>query len=254
MKLWKDSSLNLSEVGRLLGVDPLTVRRHAARLRLPSSRPSRKSKPLDHAARLKGAHDSMAQAEKRRAYRARWTSMIQQSPNTTLKALRRKHPREYAWLFQNDPKWLKRQSPHSRRRAHSTSGVDWKKRDAEYAVAVRAAATRLKSNPGRPAQVTRTAVGRAVGAVTLLRQKLPKLPLTAQILANVVETRVEYAVRRIRWVAECFIHDCIMPRPWQMVLKANVYSLRCVPEVKAAIGAAVSLIESTLSLKQKLTA
>jgi hypothetical protein len=132
--------------------------------------------------------------------------------------------------------------------------VDWKKRDAEYAVAVRAAATRLGNNPGRPVQVTRGAIGRAVGATTLLRQKLHKMPLTAQAMAGVIETHVEYAVRRVRWAAESFIRDRILPRPWQLMQRANVYSLRSVPEVKSAVDAALCLLESTLSLNQKLTA
>lgn len=253
-KLWKDSLLSLSEMGRRLGVDPLTLRRHASRLKLLSLRPGKTSKPLNRAAQFKDSRGSTAYVEKRRACRAKWTSTMQQSPNTTLKALRGKHPREYAWLLQNDPEWLKRHSPRCRRRARSTSGVDWKKRDAAYAVAVRAAATRLKNNLGRPVQVTRTAIGRAVGAVTLLRQKLHKMPITAHVLAKIVETRVEYAVRRIRRAAECFTRDCIMPRPWELVLRANVYSLRCLPDVKSAVDATVSMIGSNLSLQQKLTA
>jgi hypothetical protein len=41
-QLWKDSSLSLSEVGRRLRVDTLTLRRHAARLNLPPPRPASK--------------------------------------------------------------------------------------------------------------------------------------------------------------------------------------------------------------------
>lgn len=252
--LWKDASLSLSEAGRQLGVDALTVRRHAFRLKLPLSHPGRKSKPLTRAAQLKGTHDSTTHAEKRRACRAKWLNEMQRLPNTTLKALRRKHAREYAWLLQNDAEWLKRHRSCFQHRARSSSGIDWKKRDAEYAVAARAAAARLKNNLDRPVQVTRTAIGKAVGAVTLLRQKLHKMPLTAQVLANVVETRVEYAVRRIWWVAECFIRDSTLPRAWQLVLQANVYSLKHIPEVKTAVNAAVILIESNSSLKRKLTA
>ncbi len=253
-QLWKDSSLGLSEVGRRLGVDPLTVRRHAARLKLPSSRLGRESKPLPHAARLKATHDSTANARKRRAYRAKWVSATRREPRTTLKALRLNLPREYAWLRQNDAVWLKRHSPSSRRRARPTSGVDWKKRDAEYAVAVRAAATRLRNKPGRPVQVTRNAIGRAVGATTLLRRKLNRMPLTAQVIAGVVETRMEYAVRRIEWAAGCFIRERTMPRPWQLMLRANVYSLRSASEVKSAVDASLCQIESNLPLNQRLTA
>jgi hypothetical protein len=80
------------------------------------------------------------------------------------------------------------------------------------------------------------------------------MPLTTQIIVGVVETRVEYAVRRIGWVAECFIRERTMPRPWQLMLRANVYSLRSVSEVKRAVGAALSLIESHLSVMQQRTA
>lgn len=253
-QLWKDSSLSLSEVGRQLRVNPLTVRRHAARLKLRASRSDRRSKPLNRSTWLKSVHGATVQAEKRRTCRAKWISEMRQSPRTTLKALRRKRSREYAWLLKNDAEWLKRPSPYSLKRDQRSSDVDWQKRDAEYAVAVRIVATSLKHNPSRPVQVTRSAIGRAVGAVTLLRQKLHKLPLTAQVISNVVETRVEYAVRRVRWAAENFMRDHIQPRPWQLVLKANVYSLRKEPEVKSAINAAVGLIESNSSLQQKLTA
>jgi hypothetical protein len=129
--------------------------------------------------------------------------------------------------------------------------VDWKKRDAEYAVVVRAAATRLRNNPGRPVQVTRSAIGRAVGATTLLRQKLNKMPLTAQVITGVVESRVDYAIRRIQWAAECFTRERTMPRPWQLMLKASVYSLRSVSEVKSAVGTSLGLIESHLSFKKQ---
>src|SRR2546423_11085222 len=107
----------------------------------------------------------------------------------TLKALRQKLPREYAWLLQNDTEWLDEHKPRHRRRNQSTSSVDWEKRDAEYAVAVKVAASRLKDAPGRPVKVTTTAIGRAVGAVTNLQQKPHKMPLTAQVLDSAVETR-----------------------------------------------------------------
>jgi hypothetical protein len=103
-------------------------------------------------------------------------------------------------------------------------------------------------------QVTRTAIGRAVGATTLLRQKLNKMPLTAQVIAGVVETHVEYAVRRIRWAAECFTREHTLPHPWQLMLRANVYSLREVPEIRGVLEAALSSVASALTLKGRLTA
>jgi hypothetical protein len=253
-KLWKNSSLSLTEVGRQLGVDPLTVRRHAARLKLHGSRSYRRSTPLNCTDQLNGTRDSTAHIEKRRNCRATWISATRHTPKITLKALRLTLPREYAWLLHNDGEWLKRHVPRQQNNVRSTSSVDWKKRDAEYAVAVKTAAARLKNDSSRPVQVTRTAISKIVGAVALLRQKLHKLPLTAQVLAKLVENHLEFAVRRIRWAAKCFTRDRVIPHPWQLISRANAYRYRNTPEVKNAVAAAMDLIEFNSLPTQQLTA
>jgi len=245
--LWKDSSLSLTEIGRWLSVDPLTVRRHAARLKLPFSRDGRNSKPPKPATRLKGKSLSAAWEKKRRRCRLKWLSAMKSNRQITLKALRHKLPRKYAWLLQNDAKWLEGHKPRPRRRKPTTASVDWKRRDAEYAVAVRAAASRLKDAPGRPARVTKTAIGRAIGAVTLLRQKLHNMPLTAQVLAGVIETREEYAIRRVWWAADHYSQEDVQPSEGQLILRANVYYLREVQSIKHSVEAAIQLLRSKLS-------
>lgn len=242
---WIDSSLSMSEVSRRLGVDTLTARRHAARLNLPDFQPTGRSKPLNRDVQLKGTGLTV-HVEKQRAYRVMWVSATRQTPKATLQALRRKLPREYAWLLQNDAAWLKSHSPNFRRSVRSTSGVDWKKRDAEYAVAVRVAAANLMNKRGRPVRVTMTAIGKALGAVTLLRQKLSKMPLTAQVMAGVVEIRVQYAIRRVWWAADQFIEEGVLSRYWQLILRANVYSLKGEPEIKAVVEAAIHKLATAL--------
>lgn len=246
-QLWRDSSLSISEIGRRLGVDPLTVRRHAARLELSLSHSDKRLKPLSRATQLKGNAVSAAREKKRRRCRSKWVSAMKSRWGGTLKALRRKLPREYAWLRQNDSVWLEGHTPAPKRRNQPATGVDWKRRDAEHASAVRAAASRIREASGRPVQVTRTAIGRAVGAITLLRQKLHHMPLTAQVLAVVAETREQYAVRRIRWAADLYRLEGILPREWQLVMRANVYSLREVSAVKCAVEEALNMLKSKLS-------
>jgi len=216
-QLWEDSSLSFSEIGRRLGVDPLTVRRHAARLELSLTRSDKELKPLTPATQLKGEAVSAAWENKRLRCRSKWLSAMKQGRKITLKALRGKLPREYAWLLQYDSEWLDGHKPCPQRRNLPASSVDWKRRDAEYAAAVRAEASRLREVPGRPVRVTRTAIGRALGAVTLLRQKIHKMPLTAQVLSNVVETREQYAVRRVCRAADLYWSEGVLPREWQLV-------------------------------------
>lgn len=247
MELWKDSSYSLSEIGRRLGVDPFTVRRHAARLKLSFSRSGRKTKKLKLSARLKGIDILLKWGKKRRRCRSKWLSLMRRNTRITLKALHQELSREYAWLLQYDAKWLEAHKPRPQRRKPAANSIDWKKRDAEYVKAVRTAALRLMKTPGRLVQVTKTAIGRAIGAVTLLQQKLHKMPLTAQVLASVVETRAQYAVRRVRWAAELYHQERLMPREWQLMMRANVYSLKGHSAVKCAIDEAMKLLDLKLS-------
>lgn len=208
-------------------------------------------KPLNRAAQLKGKAVTVAWEGQRRRCRSKWLSAIKQGREVRLKALRGKLPREYAWLRQNDSEWLEGHKPRSYRRKLSTISVDWKRRDTDYSVAVRAAAVRLKVAPGHPVQVTRTAIGRAVGAISLLRQKLHNMPITSQVLAGAVETREEYAVRRVSWAAGLYLHEKILPREWQLVLRASVYRVRDIPAVKCAIAEALIMLGTELGLMKK---
>lgn len=234
-RLWRDPSSSVTAIARRLCVDPLTVRRHAERLQLHWACPGKVSTPLKSELRLK-AEDSVAVfRSRRRENRAKWLSAIRCSPKMTMKSLRRRLPRVYAWLVSNDPEWLKSHRPPPRKRARAPSGVDWKRRDVKLAALVREAASRMITAPGRPRRITKTAVARKVGHVTLLQQKINKLPLTAQVLSGVVESRVDFAVRRVRWAEECYFKEGFMPKRWQLLLRANVYSLRGAPQVKKAI-------------------
>jgi hypothetical protein len=252
--LWKESSLSLSEIGRRLRVDPLTVRRHATRLKLPFSCSGKRSKPLKRTTRLKSGILPAAWEKKLGTCRSKWLSTIRQTPKITMKILRRKLSQEYAWLLQNDSNWLKKHSPQAQKHVRSTSSVDWKERDVEYAVTVRDAASRLMSASHRPIQITKTSIGRAIGATTLLQQKLDKMPLTAQVLASLVETREKYAVRRVWWAADFYCQAYVLPREWQLVMRANVYSLKEDSAVKCAVEEAMNMVRSRLSQIQMVRA
>jgi hypothetical protein len=247
-RLWKDSSLSLSEVGRRLGIDPLTARRHATRLKLPFSGSRRKIKPLKRVVQFKGHKSSDTWQKKRHTYRSKWICGKAQDLKVTLKELRHELTREYAWLSQNDSEWLISNKPQSQNRARNKSSVDWKRRDSQYASAVKVSASRLKETRDRPVQVTKTAIGRDLGAVTLLQQKLHKMPLTAQVLGNAMETREQYAVRRIQWAANLYAQEKVLPREWQLRLRANVYVLRSSLTVKTAIEHALRMIKWELPL------
>jgi hypothetical protein len=82
-----------------------------------------------------------------------------------------------------------------------------------------------------------------------LQQKLHKMPLTAQVLASVVETREQYAVRRVWWAADLYRQEGVL-REWQLVMRANVYSLKETSAVKCAIEDAMRMLALKWSQSQ----
>jgi hypothetical protein len=92
---------------------------------------------------------------------------------------------------------------------------------------------------------------RNIGAVTLLKQKLFKMPLTALVLEGVVETRVQYATRRVWWAAALFLEEGLLPQSWQLISRANVYRLRGASEIKVVVEATIQKLESTLWFKNE---
>jgi hypothetical protein len=70
------------------------------------------------------------------------------------------------------------------------------------------------------------------------------MPLTAQVLTGVVETREQYAVRRVWWVAHLYHQGDVLPQEWQLVARANVYSLREVSAVECAVDGTMNMLKS----------
>jgi hypothetical protein len=65
-------------------------------------------------------------------------------------------------------------------------------------------------------------------------------------LAGVVETREQYAVRRVWRAADIYFQEDTLPREWQLVIRANVYSLREISAVKFAVEGAINMLAREL--------
>jgi hypothetical protein len=252
--LWNDCTLSLSEVSRRLGVDPLTVRRHASRLNLPSAPNGRRTKPLRSRDKLKNIDRSTELQKKKESFRLKWLSARKKKSYGTMKSLRKALPKVYAWLIQNDSEWLKRNSPKSRKIKKVNSRVDWKSRDTHYAALVKQSATRIANSTSRPVRITRTAIARDLGVVSLFQKHLHKMPNTRSLLSNFVESQDEFAIRRVWWVASRYLQEGVFPQGWQLIYRANLYRYRDVLGVRDAIQAAMKMLYSELILMGSATA
>lgn len=243
-RFWDDPSLSVSGIARCLGVDPITIRRHAERCGLSVQRSGRKPvKPLRSTTTLRDGVSSETLTQKRHEHRDRWLSAIEKNPTITMKSLRRDLPRVYAWLLKNDADWLKTHRPARHVREPANSSVDWGWCDARLAFFVWAKAIEFLNAPGKPAFLSRAAICNGLGRTSLIRQKIHKLPLTAAALAEVTESRVCYAVRRVYWAARSYLQEGTFPQRWCLILRANVYRWLSYPKVAEALDTVMGMLE-----------
>ena len=102
--------------------------------------------------------------------------------------------------------------------------------------------TRLKEKPGKPKQITLSAIGRDIGQLALLQQHLDRLPLSARLLAKTVETREEYAIRRIWWVVEQCLQEDAVPSRWILMKRAGVERIATYSAVYNAIETGLRIL------------
>jgi hypothetical protein len=98
---------------------------------------------------------------------------------------------------------------------------------------------------GRPARVTKSAIFRDRPQYRRLfsRKIVSKLPLTIKALSEVLETHVQFSIRRIRWAVDCFTQEGVMPSFTRLAKYAGVANSISLPEVTDALESALLLLQ-----------
>lgn len=126
------------------------------------------------------------------------------------------------WLNRNDPEWLEEHSPQSQPSRPPPLRLDWKRIDIELSTKVKAAALSIKKAAGRPIRVSKAAIIARVGHRAWLEKDLDKLPRTAKVLENHLETYEERAVRQLHWAEGQFRAEGRIPTRFQLIARAGV--------------------------------
>lgn len=101
----------------------------------------------------------------------------------------------------------------------------------------------MKNSPSRPVRITARMIGKDINQLSLIQNKIDKLPLTAKALSEVVETREAYTVRRVWWAAEYFRQENKFPKRSELQHLAGIRhgnELADLPKVREAIEAALN--------------
>src|SRR5205823_6816032 len=120
--------------------------------------------------------------------RTKWLLEMNRKSQPRMSILRKAIPRVYGWLLQNDRDWLNRNRPKPIKRQIVKFSVDWKRRDSEYNALVKQAANRIRTANRRPVRITKTAIGKDLGVVSMFQKHIDKLPLTKRTLTSVIES------------------------------------------------------------------
>jgi hypothetical protein len=215
-RLVPDGTLSLREISRRLGVTAKSVQAHARRLGVWRAEWQGVARPMGT------GRSSVPASTEVRKRRSLWRGLRQQYPAEGVKALRARSPATYTFLYRWDRGWLKENSPARSTPKPCLPRVDWAARDRELLALARTAVQALRSEGPRPRRLTRTAIARQMGHLSIVEQHLSRLPRTRAFLESITETRARYAARRLRWATTQFRAEGIAPAAWELVRRAGL--------------------------------
>lgn len=242
---WPDPAVCLRDLARRLGVTPKTVNWHAVRLGLIFPRPNARGGKKPNPKSLSQDSTQMEiPTEVLEKNQSRWLEILKMYPDASITELRSHCPALYTWHYRHNREWLNLTRPKPQELTHVNSvQVNWLQRDILLAVATLKAALVLLQHSGRPIHITMTAIAREAKCVGVIQKHPQKLPVTMDLLARLAESRQEFAVRRVWWTANNFLKDGIMVTRWLLIKESGTERVKDVPEVNAAIDAALDWLE-----------
>jgi hypothetical protein len=100
-----------------------------------------------------------------------------------------------SWSFRNERDLLLRNKQINRNKLQGTR-VDWENRDKEMTIKVKEVARRMK--PQRELWITKSEIARQTGSLSLISNRLEKMPRTKEELEMIVETTENFQLRRVQ--------------------------------------------------------
>ena len=246
-KAWGNQSLTLKETTQMLGVSYATMRRQAVRLGL-HRRPGMTSKIKDTPMCRENYAVQQLVSIKRRLYKAMWLSVRRSCPHLGRAELAKLYSPIKAFLYRHDRQWLVRHQPVARKRMAWAPLVDWGARDERLVSAISGCVWRLRNHVGKPLRITRHVIWKTskderwhTGPVI----RSDKLPKTLECMRGLVETKEDFALRRVRWARESFIRSRVVPTRTEFIRRAGLnVETRRLKTVSAQINSAVNDLRS----------
>ncbi|WP_185929619.1 TnsD family Tn7-like transposition protein [Paenibacillus popilliae] len=199
LRMMPHQNISLREVARKFGCDPKTVVSNLS------------NKNIDRISTVDQNLESIR-------YREEWMALIRDNSRLTVTELRRLNQATYIWLYRHDRTWLFEHVPVKKKRVTKNERINWEERDHQLAKEVQIAVNDIvNGNSDKLIRVTKTEIGKRIGKLALLFNKLHKLPETAKQLDTVIESVEEFQTRRIKRKAVELMNTNAVVKRWELI-------------------------------------
>jgi hypothetical protein len=120
----------------------------------------------------------------------------------------------------------------------------WQQVDAQLAPLIEPAARHLKAQTDPFVRASTSAIARYLGQYSRILPNLEKLPETAEMLAQVVETSEEFALRRLQWWGAYYQAQKICPQRSDFLRKASLKGMAKRPHIQTAVSEMLHILAS----------
>jgi Tn7-like transposition protein D/TniQ len=163
----------------------------------------------------------MTESYLRSVYRTRFKELALEKPHAGRSALRKIDNEAYMWLLKHDKSWLDQNFPRLRCPGPGIR-IDWSERDQRFSCAAQETAAKMINVSGRPIRASKTAIARELNILAVVTKHANKLPLTVRVLSEVSESEQDFALRRIRWAADCYRQELVPASSWKILQRAGI--------------------------------
>ena len=238
-KQWNESGISLREMARTLGVDAITVKRQADKLKLEFPRLSAWTVTKGQAIYQRKVGVSAAGAM-RQERRRRWLALTYKHPHDGRKRLRARAPALWTALYRQDRDWLDANSPARKVPRPPALRVDWQDRDIRICERVGPALRRVLAMKEPPVRVTFARLARELGSLALLQKCPQHFPAAIRRIEASIENREQFALRRLHHATESFRSQGIKCSRWRLIKAAGLrLDLCALSSIKKAIDSSV---------------
>jgi hypothetical protein len=171
--------------------------------------------------------------------RQKFLQLKENFPDKGIAFLRKQDPALWSWLYRNDIHWLQSIKP-PKVVNYVNDRVDWLVRDDELFDRIVGIKDEFYNYTNlKPERISVTSIGRKLGILAILEQHIDKLPKTNHLIQSIVESRIDFAKRKIRWALFKLHRNNETVKEWKVVRLAGVGRLVKNDECKLQIEAEI---------------